>query len=560
MISPATLKASIADRNRGKEPASGAKRGSRNSLQSERFVLLVGDEGAVLVYVNKRRVLRRLFAPSSNPEHVKTMVELLQAHPKAPLRLLVDVVDQQYVRHAFPPVSALGIQKLVERRLTREFPAEDLKGALPIGREVTGRREWNYLLIGLANVQPLQGWLELLLELPNALTGVHLLPVEAQQFYPAVAEAIAKRTFEGSRAAWKLLVCHNKVGGFRQVVLHKEKLVFTRLAQSIDDALPVVVAGNIEQEIMNSMEYLRRLDFSSSATLEIVVIASSEVKDALDLQRFSAAGAYVLTPFEVADLLNLEQAALSADCYGDVVLASHFATIRKPSLALMPRYGKQIQKLYQARLAGRVAALAIAALIGVSLISGLVKIVVDMGATSTATKARQDLQPQLAKLKEIIGAQDKGTSLKSAVIATMQTYETDRYTPHAFVEKLASMLTPEITASAIDWQRQKVESGNGSTAKPVTVEVEFELKGYYADRDQFAKAAAGFVEKLKAGFPEFTVTSAKLADPARPAVENRTEVDFDASQQPAVAEGQNRVSVSFAGPHPVAATQGGRDE
>ncbi|MFO0069259.1 MAG: hypothetical protein ACK529_03675, partial [Alphaproteobacteria bacterium] len=120
MISTDTLKARVATRKGGKETASGVKRGSLSNARSERFVLLVGDEGAVLVYVNQRRVLRRLFAPSAQPEHVKTIVELLQAHPKVPLRLLVDVVDQQYVRHVFPPVSALGIQKLVDRRLTRE--------------------------------------------------------------------------------------------------------------------------------------------------------------------------------------------------------------------------------------------------------------------------------------------------------------------------------------------------------------------------------------------------------------------------------------------------------
>ncbi|MFO0070027.1 MAG: hypothetical protein ACK529_07680 [Alphaproteobacteria bacterium] len=558
MIRPDTLKARVATHKQGKEAASATKRGSLGNSRSERVVLLVGDEGAVLVYVNQRRVLRRLFAPSAQPEHVKTILELLQAHPKVPLRLLVDVVDQQYVRHVFPPVSALGIQKLVDRRLTREFPPEDLKGALQIGREATGKREWNYLLIGLANVPPLQTWLELVLELPNMLTGVHLVPVEAQQFYPSLAGAIPQRTFEGSRAAWKLLVSHNKVGGFRQVVLHKEKLVFTRLAQSIDDAVAAVVAGNIEQEILNSIEYLRRFDFNDSATLEIVVIASNEVKDALDLQRFNAAGAYVLTPLEAADLLDLEQAALSADCYGDVVLASHFATTRKPSLGLMSRYGRQIHKLYQARLAGRVAAGVIAALIGVSLLSGLVHIVRDMGAISAATEARQALQPELAKLKESIGAQDKDTSLKSAVIATMKAYETDRYTVMTFVEKLSSVLSPEVTVSTINWQRQKIDSGNSSTASPVMVQVEFELKGGFADRDQFAKAAVSFVEKVRAMFPEYTVTSAKLPDPDSGMVGERTEVNFDTSQQPILAEGQNRVSISFAGPHSITATQGGK--
>jgi hypothetical protein len=557
MASFDTIKARIAAARHGAEASpSDVRRHRQGGDRAERFVLLIGDDGGILVHVKDRRVQRRLFAPTAQPQHVKTMLELLAAHPKVPLRILVDVIDQQYVRQSFPPVSALGIAKLVNRRLARDFPPEDMKGAIQIGRERTGRREWNYLLIAIANTSHFQGWMELMLEQNNQLLGVYLVPVESQHYYPALVHALPHRTYEGARAPWKLLVSHNKVGGFRQVVLKDGKLVFTRLAPSLDDAVPAVVAGNIEQEILNSVEYLHRLGYDEGSTLEILVIAAQEVKDALDLLRFKAVGAYALTPLEASGLLGLEQAALSADRYGDVVLAAYFATARRPALALMPRYGRQLAQFYQARLAGRVAAAVLAALIGFSLLSGLVQFARDTGAASTAAEARSALQPQLAKLKEAIAEQDAGTSLKSAVIATMQAYETDRYTSLTFIEQLVPLLSPEITVSAIKWQRRPFASGDGSTATPLTVDVEFELKGNYADRDQFAKAAVSFVEKVKAAFPEYTVTSAKVAGSESGAVSERTEVNFDTAQQPVLAEGQNRVSVSFAGPNPVAAASG----
>src|SRR5262249_31577736 len=127
----------------GKPPKGGGKR--------QRFVLAIGDEGAILVYMQGRKVERRLFAPSPQPDHTASMVELMRSNPRVPLLILADVIDQQYVKHSFPPVSSFSVAGLVKRRMERDFQAEDLKGSLQLGREKTGRREWNYLLIALAN-------------------------------------------------------------------------------------------------------------------------------------------------------------------------------------------------------------------------------------------------------------------------------------------------------------------------------------------------------------------------------------------------------------------------
>src|SRR5262249_17247692 len=147
-------------------------------------------------------------------------------HPKVPLYILADVLDQQYVRQSFPPVSSFSVGGLVKRRLERDFQAEDMKGSLPLGRDKEGRREWNYLLISLANTPLMQQWLALIVELPNEFRGVYLTPVEGQNYIPVLKKYMPE---QAPAQPWQLLVSHNKISGFRQIVLRDGKLVFTRV-------------------------------------------------------------------------------------------------------------------------------------------------------------------------------------------------------------------------------------------------------------------------------------------------------------------------------------------
>ena len=125
------------------QPVAGSKKGSR-------FVLIVGDEGVILVFMNGSKVVRRLFAPSAQPSHTEAIRDIMYGNPGVPIYMLIDVLDQQYIPHTFPPVSSLSVGGLVKRRIDRDFQPDDLKGALPLGRDKAGRKEWKFLLVSLA--------------------------------------------------------------------------------------------------------------------------------------------------------------------------------------------------------------------------------------------------------------------------------------------------------------------------------------------------------------------------------------------------------------------------
>lgn len=311
----------------------------------QKLVLLIGDEGAIILHLQGKRVLKRLFAPNSDSEAVRPIAELCASVPRVPIYLLVDVIDQNYVRHDLPPVSPLSIGKLIRRRLERDFAAEDIKGALPLGRDRSGRKDWNFLLISLASTPLMAKWIDFVLERPNPFRGIHLLPVESARFILDLSAAARKGVVDYKPPVWQLLVSHNKVGGFRQVVLRDGRLVFTRLSQPIGETMPEVVAGNVEQEVHGTIEYIKRLGYREDEGLELFIILAQNIKQAIEPKKFKSAQTRLFTPFEAAELLSIEQAAQATDHFGDVVMTAYFGSLRRPILTLFPPLGRRLQAL-----------------------------------------------------------------------------------------------------------------------------------------------------------------------------------------------------------------------
>jgi hypothetical protein len=527
--------------------------------KKQRFTLIIGDEGTILIYMQGAKVVRRLFAPSPQPTHTEAMVELMRAHPKVPVLLLADVLDQQYIRQTFPPVAAMSVKGLVTRRLDRDFQAEDLKGSLPLGRDKTGRKEWNFLLIALVRTPLMQAWLDLVVELPNELKGIYLVPVEAQIYLETLRATITS----DKPKPWQLLVSHNKISGFRQIVVREGKLVFTRVTQAIDDAIPAVIAGNIEQEILNTLEYLRRLGFQENNGLEALLVVSQDVHDALDLKRFGFAGAHVLTPLDVADALGLEQAALSADRFGDVVMAAAFSRAKKRILHLSTPYADKLAMLYKVR-KGVIALAAVAGLaLGVMSVMNIVTASGDSAAVDAVEAKRSGLQQQLAQLKKIIAGLNHDVAFKSAVVTTYDDYVKPMQDPVDFAGELSSFLSGEQRVRSFEWGASGTMTGGEGTggtqavATPASTSsnigaltetrVEIEFMGQYADTEALTRSTNLFLANLKNKMPDYDITHD--AFPWLSDSQKNLEISFDQQYVASpIKEGQNRLVLHFKGP------------
>jgi hypothetical protein len=406
--------------NKGKKIAK-ASDDNKSNKSNGHFVLFVGDDGAVLVYYQGKKVLRRLFSPAHDDKTSNVFIDLLAEFPNAGIYVLVDVLDQAYVRHTLPPVTALSVNKIIKRRLNRDFSATDLKGAISLGREKKGRKDWNFLLISLSYNGKLKGWLDLFYDLPNRLMGIYLSLVESQLIIVSLKNALAKQDLtvdsklsveskkdkantilpkqkatQTNIPKWDILVMHNKTGGFRQVVLRDNKLVFTRMAQYSPNEKPSVMAGNVEQEIKNTIEYLKRLSFSQGSELHIITIIGEEIKNNINSNIFNATSCVLLTPYEAATLLKIEDAILSADKFTDIFLSCAFLQYKKHCLKLMSETIKQMEKLYQAIFLSKIAAcFAVIALLGYSGYNGYSGFV----AQSSLEEKKNEIKQSLVRLE-----------------------------------------------------------------------------------------------------------------------------------------------------------------
>lgn len=522
-----------------------------------RFVFFLGDDGGILVMTQGRMVVRRLFAHDPSEESMSSLIDLLEDYPNAPLSILVDMMDQSYVRHTLPPVSPLSVNKLVQRRLTRDFGPDDITGAISLGREKVGRKDWNFLLIALSNNPTLQEWLKVLQEMPNRFEGVFLAPVESQGYLRAL-EATLKRPKDVPAAQWQLLVSHHKVGGFRQVVLKDGKLVFTRLAQSVGAELPEVIAGNIEQEVLNTIEYLRRLSYNEKSGLDVFIVVSAEIKDLVDATKFNALQVNRFTPSDVSDRLKLPQAALSGDRFGDVVIAASFAVAKKRELKLLPKYARKLNALLMANTALRfVAGLAVVGLLGYAAVSYMDKGDAESQMTSLRTK-QQATQTQLEEVRERVSNLGSDEILRNAVAAVIQELQPYEYRPIDFLSRLTSVVSDNTLLRGVSWflasdaldSRNDFNAQPGQNAElPLDIRLSFETEGHRGQVQVYSRIAALLMERIGAEFTDYNYERTRLVGEIE---ENETmSITLEseiASQE--LSEEEDNVNVAITGPLP----------
>lgn len=385
---------------------------------TSQFVYLVGDEGAILVYLERGRVVHRLFAPQPTEELARDILKLFGEHPNTPIYVLVDVMDQSYVRHKLPPVSSFSLGKLVKRRLQRDFGQDEITGAINLGRDTEGRKDWNFLMISLSPTATFTKWLELIYELPNYFAGVYLLPVESKSILTAFSQAMyaqlhqkhapvisrdaaienlrldeailsrpvsskkglseiidrlfikvyrkkdevrynlkgrkskekreaAKDAEKNNAVQWKVLVCNNKVSGFRQVVMRNEQIMFTRQMQPIENAPPELIAGSVEQELQNTLEYLRRMSYNPKDGMEVYIVVGRAIKEFISLASSEEMRVCVMTPFEAATLIQRTESMQEGDRFADVLVSGYFGSLEEKNLKLSTKVSRIFDAYYK---------------------------------------------------------------------------------------------------------------------------------------------------------------------------------------------------------------------
>lgn len=500
-----------------------AAKTSGRFLKGTRFVLFVGDEGTILLYMRDNVVVSRQFVPDASDQNLDELRVSLNKDPKAPFSMAIDSLDQSYVQQSLPPVSAMSVKKLINRRLERDFGPEDIKGAVLLGRDEKGRKDWNFLMVSIERSRQISMWLDFAFTLPNRFTGIYLVSVESEIIVRNLERAMGVPK-TGTGAKWKFFISHNKVGGFRQVILHNGRIIFTRMAQPIGEATPEVLAGNIEQEMQSTMEYMKRLAYDPADGLDIYIIAANALKPVIDKSKFKYNTFTVMTPYEVAKYLGIEGATQPTDQFGDVILAASISSSPQHILSLTTPESRRFEKLYSIFRFQRIAAALL--IIGVIGYTGgtASDIYLRFLESDELVTAKRQHQSNLDNLKDEIRKSNLDVDKTGDIIELYQMLLKQKVSPLKFIAALETVIKSPIIVRSIEW------SIDGNPTKPksiATLNLQFPS---VPDLDSWRIISKKVLADLKLVFKEYDISFSKL--PPRFSETEKLDINFDSSVAP----------------------------
>ena len=252
-----------------------------------RWALIV-RAGGVRLYRGSRRALSPAAEFAADEAGYAGLRRLLERGPPQAVRLLVDLVEEDFRRETAPHVLGRGRRAVLATRSARLFPGAPYVSARREGRLREGRRDDRVLFSAVVRPERLRPWLEALDGYEVA--GVHSLPLASARLLP----------FLGAEAGRVLLVTASGGGDLRQTFFEDGRLALSRLAP-----LPPGDPGDRARRIVAEVErLLQHLDRSgrSSEGLRVRLVAdpgllaavreaesprelSEGLVDALDLER-----------------------------------------------------------------------------------------------------------------------------------------------------------------------------------------------------------------------------------------------------------------------------------
>jgi hypothetical protein len=335
--------------------------------KSGSIVISVGDDGAIVSCVEKSKLLHRAFLPGP---FSSDLAEICGKYPKFSIYILLDTIDQNYVFSNLPALRSGSVMKMVKRKMTNEFDENDYNSYICLGKDDSSpRKDLKYVFISVRNSTPLTDWLEAIATLPNHFAGFYLYPVESEEFVAKIRK-VAKSEGKLNKSDWEILISHNRVGGFRQVVLKDGKIIFTRISQASGLQSPDAIGVNLSQEISNTLEYIRRIGYSEQP-LSIYIVTSKEASQFIEIPSVDPKSIYLSTPYDISQKLNIESAAQENDKFGDVIFAASFVSSKK-NLKFMPKDFKKVNTLYTLMKATNMALIGLLAIVPIVLMYFLV--------------------------------------------------------------------------------------------------------------------------------------------------------------------------------------------
>lgn len=173
----------------------------------------------------------------------------LKAHPRLPVYIMVDTVDEDYRSETLPHTTGNTRSLLLQRKLTQNYRASPFSVAEYQGRDNDRRRDDIFLLAALTKPDVLHPWLDLIQQQAAPLQGIYLLPLVSEWLLPHL-----------DLPDQDLLLVSRHDVGLRQSYFSGGRLKFSRLTplEQAESSAVTLYADEIEKTrfYLNSLRLL----------------------------------------------------------------------------------------------------------------------------------------------------------------------------------------------------------------------------------------------------------------------------------------------------------------
>lgn len=241
-------------------------------MADTRVLLLTGQQ-AVIYHWRGKRLLEPM-AFGADDAGLRAFAGYLDGDSSTSLRILLDVVEEEFREESIPHVFLGDRQALVRTRKARLFRDARFAHAQFQGRETEGRRDDRVLFSAVTRPDVLTPWLTQIARYKVPLAGIHSLPL--------LSTAMLKHI--PVKEPYALLVSVQSTGGLRQSFFVDQKLKMSRLA-----VMPRLTLGQYAAYILSEVERVRRYLNSlrlltREAPLDVYLLAQGDVMDDLKQQ------------------------------------------------------------------------------------------------------------------------------------------------------------------------------------------------------------------------------------------------------------------------------------
>ncbi|MEQ1887780.1 MAG: hypothetical protein ABL951_01215 [Alphaproteobacteria bacterium] len=306
----------------------------------KRFVLLVGDAGAMIARLSGSRVVAHQFLDGDLEDNVRRAKLTLAEFPKYPVILLFDVLGQSYRRDRLPPVNMLDRPKIVARKLEALFPGIEFKGGLRLGPTEGDIRGFDYLFAAVSTSPEIVAWQAMLGQIENPTSDVRLLPVESVKLlHRLMHKSNGNGNGNGARKGqWNILISQHRTGGFRQIVTRGHTLAIARMTSGfVDIESPGEIAALLQREIGATIDYITRLGFDRAEGLNAVFIGRSDIGATLKNVQLPVRSLTAFTPAEAQYKTGITGASDDSGHFADLLHAAWGGSRFLPALSIWPQ-------------------------------------------------------------------------------------------------------------------------------------------------------------------------------------------------------------------------------